>query len=310
MIHTINNTQKKSFMKSNGSEPDMYKKGEDGLPISVGKYKGNTIPGTFVIKKIKWDVTKRSYDINIPLDELNEIVNAIRFFDKSGNKIEKANPRNERDPFFLHDDLFFKIENGSNSLDDDVPLNRLQLAWMKSSSSPEFHIQGDKDNPAMRALKNYTVSTPALDNAAASTETDNTIEAIKLLDSMTYDIQCTILKAMGVPVRDAEPIIVRNTLFRKITEDKNLLAYGTQKKNLPLFLELARTNSSDLNIRGIVTMAKDHGIISKGKDGQYKFGDMPLGRTLNDVQSFLLEKDNFDIVNNITDDLRTKGEHV
>lgn len=303
-IYTITNTKKNTFMKMNG-DPTIYKEDSEGIPIATGTYKSNTIPGTFSIKKIKWDATKRKYDLDIDKNVLNDLVKEIGFFDKNGMAIESANLNNERDPFFSHNDLFFKIENGANSVDDSTPFGRLQMMWMKQQ--PEYSMKGDVVNPALNVLRKYTISTAAIDNDVEAKVVDQTIEAISLLNAMTYDIQCSILKAMGVPVRNAEPSIVKSTLFRKITDDKNLTVFGSNKKNIDLFLELASADSSTINLKGIVTMAKEYGLVSKGKNGFYKYGEIELGRTLAEVNTFLANKDNYDVVNRITDELRTKG---
>lgn len=307
MIYTITNTKKNSFMKLNG-DPVIYKEDAEGVKVPTGNYKSNTIPGTFSIKKIKWDATKRSYDLKIDQKDLDELVKEIGFFDKAGNPITTANLRNELDPFFSHPNMYFKIENGANTVDDSDPFARLQIIWMKQQ--PEYSMKGEAVNPALNSMKKYTISTTAIDNETEAKIADKTIEAIALLSAMTYDLQCSVLKAMGVAVRNAEPSIVKSTLFRKITEDKNLTAFGTSKKNIDLFIELASADSSTINLKGIVTMAKDYGIISKSKNGFYKYGELDLGRTLAEVNTFMMEKDNYDIVNRVTDELRTKGVEV
>lgn len=148
-------------MKMNG-DPTIYKEDAEGIPVPTGTYRSNTIPGTFTVKKIKWNATKRRYDLDIDPKVLNDLVSEIGFFDKNGNQIVKANINNEMDPFFSHPELSFKISNGSESIDDTNPLQRLQLIWMKQQ--PEYQMKGDAVNPALNALKMYTITTAAIDN--------------------------------------------------------------------------------------------------------------------------------------------------
>jgi hypothetical protein len=307
MILTLTNTKKNTFMKING-DPTIYKEDMEGNKVPSGTYRSNTIPGTFAIKKIKWNATKRKYDLDIDPKLLDELVKDMGFFSKNGDAIVTANIRNQMDPFFAHNDLFFKIENGANSIDDSTAFGRLQAIWMKQQ--PEYEFKGEASNPALNALRNYTISTTAIDNEVEAKIIDKTIEAIELLNAMTYDIQCSLLKAMGVAVRGAEPSIVKATLFRKVTDDKNLVPQGSSKNNIDLFLELAREESSVINLKGIVTMAKEYGMVAKSKNGFYRYGEIDLGRTIGEVNTFLSNKENFDIVNRITDELRTKGVEV
>lgn len=307
MIYTVTNTKKNSFMKMNG-DPTIYKEDAEGIPVPTGTYRSNTIPGTFTVKKIKWNATKRRYDLDIDPKVLNDLVSEIGFFDKNGNQIVKANINNEMDSFFSHPELSFKISNGSESIDDTNPLQRLQLIWMKQQ--PEYQMKGDAVNPALNALKMYTITTAAIDNDIQEKIVDQVLEANALLSAMTYDLQCSILKAMGIAVKDAEPGIVKATLFRKVTDDKNLLVPGTSKKNIDMFLELAKADTATINLRGIVTMAREYGIISKNKNGIYRYGEIELGRTIAEVNKFLGEKDNYDVLNRVTDELRTKGVSV
>jgi len=175
---------------------------------------------------------------------------------------------------------------------------------------PEYQMKGDAVNPALNALKMYTITTAAIDNDIQEKIVDQVLEANALLSAMTYDLQCSILKAMGIAVKDAEPGIVKATLFRKVTDDKNLLVPGTSKKNIDMFLELAKADTATINLRGIVTMAREYGIISKNKNGIYRYGEIELGRTIAEVNKFLGEKDNYDVLNRVTDELRTKGVSV
>ena len=57
-------------------------------------------------------------------------------------------------------------------------------------------------------------------------------------------------------------------------------------------------------------MAREYGIISKNKNGIYRYGEIELGRTIAEVNKFLGEKDNYDVLNRVTDELRTKGVSV
>lgn len=310
MIHTVRYTKKNSFMKAHG-DPTIYKNGEDGLPIAAGKYKSNTIPKTFQIKRIKWDGNRRSYDIKISQDDLDSLVKEIGLYTSDGRMIETANLRNELDPFFSHPELSFRIENGSNQLDDSNPLHKLQLIWMRTSSDRQFHVQGGEDNPALRGMAFYTVTTPAQDADAVTADNDKMVRAIRILDTMTYDTQCKVLQAMNVSVAaSAEPKVVRDALIRKVTEEKNSITYGTRERNIDVFLRLAEEPSEELNLKSIITSARDFGLIKKAKDGIYKFGEIQLGRTIEAVHQFLGDDGNHDVVTLLTDQLRTKGVPV
>lgn len=307
-IYSLRYSKQNMFMSAR-HKPQLYKQDRDtGLVESLGEYKPNTIPGTLAQIRIPYDARTRSYAINLSKDELNKIVEEIGLIDKDKNEVIKtANPRNERDPFFSHDDLVFTVHNGNENLDDGDPLHRLFINFMKDDL--KFHIKGEKYNPALSGVTSYTLSTAVKDNEEVGKDADETLKAFEYLAVMTYDKQCDILKAMGVPVKNSEPEIVKATIVRKITDDKRMIPYGFKKNNLALFLELAGGTAEDINFLSIRTMAKELHVITKGKD-QYFFGEIPLGRTLQDVLDFISDPDNNDVYLGIVRECKAKGAQI
>lgn len=305
MIHTVVRTKPNSFM-SEGGLPNKYKNDENGRPLPIGKYKSNTIPGTFVRRRVKWSTGKRKWLIDIDQAELNSIVEESMVFNpKTQEQIKTANLNNEYDPFFTHPETFFLIEGGSNLVDDSTPLGKFWLKWMRSNKG--FTNKGDTVNPAMAGIIEYTISTPAKDVAIAGREVDVSAEAVEIFINMSFADRCSILQAMGVVLKDPDPEAVKVALFTKITDEKNLTSFGAKETNLVTFMKLAKASKTEINLRGKVSKAKEYGIISKGKKGIFTYGEVVLGRSLDEVCKFLEDGDNFDVLNRIDEALTQKG---
>jgi hypothetical protein len=107
---------------------------------------------------------------------------------------------------------------------------------------------------------------------------------------------------MGIDSKNPDPKVVKNTLFRRITEEKNLRnVSGGAESNIEAFLRLATTNTEDLNLQALIEKARQSRVINKAKDGKYKFGQITLGKNLSEVREYLSNTDNTDILDEILD---------
>lgn len=295
MKYTVNYT-KRSFFKN---KIDIKSIDKNGSELISGTYKKNVSPGSIIKWRLKFNgaIGVNRFPLDISQDKLNELVRDIQFFDKNGVEIKTANLRNPADPFLTHDNLICTFEGGTRILDDEVPLDRFFLICFKADR--EFYFVDDDSDKSIgkSALTKYTVTKAGYENKETSKGIDEGLEAAAYLKDMSFERQVQILKAFGVQMVNPDPIIVKNTLYSKISDKKDALSDG--RRNIEKFLDLAKAPSSELNLRDLITDAFGKGIIIKKSGNKYYWGELFLGRNLDSVYSFLDDPENGDIKEDI-----------
>lgn len=296
MIYTVNYSKKNSFMTSRGT-PEKRRVTPEGDVIDEGKYVQPTVPGASRIYRPKFSLRKRRYLINLTQEELNRLVQDMRVYDDNGKQITEAPLSNEHAPFWHHRDTKLLMESMSVTLDDSVPKDLFFLKCFEAD--PGFKLLGEDINPAIAANVRFTIAKAEDNVAKIDRDMDRSMRAVELLNAMGYDKQVSVLRAMGIDSRNPDPGVVKTTLFKKITDDKNLRTGHSAENNLDLFLRLANATSEELNLQAIVEQARNSRVINKSSDGKYKFGQITLGKTLSEVRDYLKSEDNVDVLNEI-----------
>ena len=293
MKYTVSYT-KRSFFKN---KIDIKTVDKNGAETISGSYKKNVAPGSIIKWRLKFNGASMKFPLNIDQTALNQMVSDIQLFDKNGSEIKTANLRNPADPFLTHDSLVCTFEGGSKILDDENPLDRFFLRCFKNDR--DFYFVDDDTDKSLgkSAVVKFTVTKAGHENKETSKGIDEGLEAAALLKDMTFERQVQILKSFGVNMNNPDPIIVKNTLYTKISDKKDSLYEG--KRNIEKFLELAKSTSSELNLRDLITEAYGKGIIIKKPGNKYHWGELFLGRNLDTVFQYLSDPENSDVKEDI-----------
>lgn len=296
MIYSVHYTKKNGFMAFKGF-PDKGRVTAEGDVVHEGKYQQPTVPGASRVYRPKYSLRKKQYLINLTQSELDKLVKEMHLYDEHGNLITEAPKSNESAKFWQHPQVSLLMENMSITLDDDNPRDRFFLRCFEAD--PQFATLGDEVNPAVAANVRFAIAKAEENVAKVDADADKSMRAVDLLNAMDYGKQVNVLRAMGVDSRNPDPKVVKNTLFRKITDEKLLKTGHNHENNLELFTRLASSTTSELNLQALVEQARTARVITKSKDNKYKFGEIYLGKTLSEVRDYLSHEDNEDVLNEI-----------
>ena len=114
-----------------------------------------------------------------------------------------------------------------------------------------------------------------------------------------YEKSVQILRAMGTDVRTPNPSLVKNALTRKITEYKDQYVMGTSERNIEMFIRMAGATSSQLAIQDIISTARRKHIIQKDSSNHFIYGEIRMGTSLKQLETFLNDTKNIEILNEI-----------
>lgn len=295
-VYTVRYTKSSSFIKeARGLAVNRYD--ENGNLLSNKDYKLNFLPKVGRNFKVKTRNGKKV--VNLSQVELDKLVNEIGFYDDMGVKITEAPLRNPRAKFWKHPQLKVWLEASGTNFNDEIPID---LFWLKVfESDPEFRISTDSYNPALQGKQKYLVTKLGEDVTEKTKKVDEVLEAMQIMSKMSFDKKVTILRAMGVDLRNPDQDAVDRALAVKITDMKDMLG-PTGERFIELFLRLSKENPKDLNIQSYIRQARSMRRITKKNDG-YFYGEIFLGRVLEDVSKFLSDEDNEDVLNRIIRDI-------
>lgn len=279
----------------------------DGRKTVVGKYNKPTAPGALRIYKPQFKrKPSNKFQIDMSQAEVNSLVTQIGFLDSKGDLIKEANLQNASDKFFTHNDLYLRIEGGVALLDDEIPFDKFFIACLRAD--PKFQFSDGTKNPAMSALVEYKVTMAGDIEDEESQEISDGVKAIELLLSMSFEKQVKTLNAMGVRTSDPDPERVKSLLSRKILKEGDEINSITGETNTNLFIRLASSSTEELSLRSIIGEARKARVIGKKSGGKFVFGDLEIGRNLEEVYNYLSSDDNIDIKNDIIKSLKDNGK--
>lgn len=268
----------------------------DGGREELGDYKASRLPGGGESHRVFYDVDKRRYDVVLTAEELAVIVKDLRFIDPLTKKlIETADPRNEFDPFFIHEKLEIEVPNAGVTLDTDDSWGKYW--WGAVQAEPKkFDVDNSTDNPLVRKVQSFKVTTAGHSEAEVNQNVKEGQMATERYHSLKEDYKemINICRGLDITISDTPGIsVLQNAIYLKITDQKDWKTKdGT--RNITKFLALTDMTVEERSIRAKVGEAIGLGIITReGK--RYEFDQTVLGQTPDKIYEFLSKKENKDI---------------
>jgi hypothetical protein len=306
MIYIVNYVKDNGFFKAAKHKPELKSVNREGEIVSETVYKRPSVPGGKRNYVPSINYSSQRVRIDLKQSDLNKLVSEIELYDSSGAKITTAPIANSSAPFWTHKEINLLLESASHSLDDERPIDRFWLACMRAD--PDFYFKDGKGvNTTVHAKIKYEVTPINMKENEGQEKAAESMKAVELLDAMSSETKGRILKGLGVYIGGkTDPTLIHKTLFSKITFEKDDIIRGSNERNIDRFLVLAKSSTQALTIIEIIADAKRKGAIYKDKNGNFKYGDIPLGRSEAEVRNFLEDHDNNDILLGITETVNKK----
>ncbi len=278
MIYAITYDYKQSFMKEWAKDP-LIKIEQDGKSTSTDMtYKSSSVPGTSVLFTPKFD---NKMLLKMTQEELNQKVEELNYY-IDGVQVKSAPLGTNNHPFWMSEHAYFRIENGSEKLNDEYPKDSIILAAMRMDN--RFYFVGETSKPPVKSVVRWYVRKIDGGNVEVVDEEKDSLEATRLLLSMDHETKVETAKIMNKRVDfKTDPEVVTAILHRAITTDKNIAFDGT-KNQLTKFLELARGSGEDLKIEGLANAAMR---FFEKRGQNYYYGEMVLGKNKSAIVSTL-----------------------
>lgn len=296
-IFTVNYTKKTDFMK----DPRLVTRDENNEVINEGRYNKHIIPEAVNDFTPSFSLRKNRYLIDIDQEKLNTIVEAMYVYDEDGNHIQEAPLRALNAPFWSSKAATISIPNNGISLDEDNPRDKFWIEVFKSD--PSFRFAEDELPPSKMSLVQYTVTKLGEEDFEENELQDKTFEAMSLLKGMENfpEKMQTILRAMGTEIRKASDDNIRRALQNKITYGKDQRMPGSSETNIDAFIRMASEDTRTFVVKAHITKALSDGVINRKKEGTYWFGDIKIGGSRLEVEKYLTNEDNLDVLEEIVD---------
>jgi hypothetical protein len=263
----------KIFSNAEVKEQQEVGKDSDGNPIyqevSKGKYKGGAFPFTKQYERPLFDYFKKEFSLDMSDEELQRLVEKLKFKDADGNIITKADKTRMDDPFFNHDGLSILAKENQFELLKNNPAHQIFLAYARNSY--RYHFEGE-DSPQISSRVKYVIIDPQSKVKQEHNSIKSTKEAIKLLDKLTAPkakIVGTLLTTLGITMQ-TDDFTVENELFKAINSD---LKYNSSTLMRDKFIELCKLSTEELDLKFLIYQAFNSGYMKKTKNGITLFGE-------------------------------------
>lgn len=290
-IFTIRHMKENSLFKN---QTAVMMKDTDQGPQAQGTWKSKLLPGAHKELRPELDRSTMTYPISLDEKELNEIVKKFNFADPdTGKKIVTADPEDQNDPFFSHDKLTLDISGSGATLNDDTYEGKFWKA-VASADKVNYIVNGEETNPIAIKGAKYSLTTADSElNEIVNVEKEG-ITAAKIYAGLTQnpDQMIRVARALGVSLSADYTIpAIESLLYRKITIDKDQKNL-TGKRNIVAFLEVSNLSTEDLIMREMITQGVEAGIIQVKGNSRYAYGDIILGRGLEESFNMMSLPDN------------------
>ncbi len=308
MLYTITYSRSGALRGlAGGQAPERYALDKKtGSEVPTGRYNAATLPGTFKIYHPARRLLNGEYMVNGTQEQVNKLVKEMQLITESGEPITEAPLRAAGAPFWASSAAYMRLESGTATLDDEDPRHKLMLMFMEAD--PRCQVFGENTNPALSGIAQYIIKKFGDEQRVESERIDKELDAISILKDLSFERQRQILSAFGVVLTSPEPKMVRDLLYKRISEDKDK-PYNNMRggePNIDAFLRLAQEKSASLNIRDVFTRAyKEKGIISKRNSGDYVYGEFILGRSIDLAVEKLGSTDAAEILAQLIKDVNT-----
>lgn len=301
MLYVINYVKDNGFFKAAKRKPELKTVNKEGEITSETVYKRPSIPGGRRNYTPSINYSNNRVRILLEQGELNKLVKEMEIYDKLGNQITHAPIGNPAAPFWVHESINLTLESASHTLNDELPMDRFWLECMKAD--PKFFFKdGQGLNSTVHSMIVYEVIPINMQEDDAQKGASESMEAVELLEAMGDEKKRRILKGLGVHVGEKQDTsLIHKTLFSKITFEKDDLVRGSHERYIDRFMTLAKSSSATLTVIELFADARRKQVIYKDRNGNFKYGDLVLGRSEQEVYNYLEDTDNDDIIVGITE---------
>lgn len=266
--------------------------------ISTGLYKGERFPSTNQMPRIPYSLTNRKYLVDIPKDELDKLVVECRLQYEDGHKregeyITSANIFDRKDPFFNHSQLKLIFTEGNLSLDDELPMNKIILNGLRHHK--DFQFADSSPNGLYSKRVKYVVSRREDVDKSDESSRKEEIDAITLYSSLTDKKAKKVAVAMGLVSAkgDDDITLVKKALWNAARNSTRIPGRKTKQAQ---FIELCKSDESEMQTMILIAQAKAFGLLKKVKDTGWTLFGKPIGNTDAEITAYFTDVANQDDV--------------
>ena len=286
--------------------------GKTQMEKTMGEYKGERFPKSRQIFRAQYSKGQRRWMLDgfeENSKELNDLVKKCRLkyedddHPKKGHYIEDCDIRDFDDPFFKHTKFRVMASEGEVLMDTSIALDRLLVAALKKNRM--FQVGYGKTKGGGRAK--YVILDKELDNKDKKTNRDKKLKAMKLFSALSDPKKqklATILELVP-PNSQTDRDLIDDVLF-KFAENDEDNAVGTKMTKQDLFVKMCELDTEELNLDYKIARAKSLGFLKANQNGFILFGN-PVGRSKDDIKSYLLDIDNQEMLMKLEQALNDKG---
>lgn len=243
--------------------------------------------------KRRWDF--KDYDGRDPekMKELQDLVKRCKLKYRKGHPdypryIEEADIYDFSDPFFNHPKFKIVAQEGSITLDTNIPFDKLMLAGL--SQLDEFQV-GSEDNPILSGRARYVIIDEGLDKRIKKEDRNRKMEVYDLYKGLSDDKKMKIAYAMNLITSEDMDREVIDDLVWQAAEDTSMMKdLSITRQNL--FIQLSKMDSEELNIRHMIGKAKSSGLLRFRSDSGYLLFGKPIAQTYDNVIKYMTDPEN------------------
>lgn len=266
-----------------------------GDAVPTGKLWGKTkVPGSVQTFRVEYSFGKGRYPFaTLEGEELNKLVKEARLKyergPKQGEYIEEAFVNDLEDPFFQHTDLVWKIDEGEGTADPNNPIQAIIVDHLKT--------RGIVRQPHARMKRagvrqQYELIDKDFDRRIQNEEVQKTLNLQKKYAALTVDKKRKLCTIIGMQVDQDTEAEDLDTILYNYIYDKD--------ENKELFHSLCDLSTDKLNIKYYIALGRNQSLITRTTGGIFMFnGDVKLGYNEQEMEMFLSDKDNSDILESL-----------
>jgi hypothetical protein len=256
------------------SQPSFLHKAEQFVSATEEKdasskkleYKGLTLPGVIQSFGPRYSESKGMYPYDeeyITKEQLLEYVKEVSLSDrKTGLPIQDINHRNRNDAFLIHDEFKVRIGDGTLTLDDDLKINKLKLAFLRKHDF--FKVMGENKRGAI-----YEIGVVKDANEKDSSAANKELDAFAHLHSMNREKLLSIIKIFTTKSPNAD--VSDNVLRASVMSELKRVEKFNGKSRIDVFLEFAKNDDATQNLKTLVAELIEYRIVRKGAANKFTF---------------------------------------
>lgn len=292
----------KSTLISNGevSKELKFSGGRTEVEKTGSKWGKTKMPRSFQQLVPRYSLSKGRFDLDgLEDDELQELVKLCRLKyergPREGEYITEAFPTDEEDPFFRHKKMFIRLTEGGGNIREN-PIDRIMYAHLRTR--PEFRMP-DNNMKMAGVSQQYEIIDEEFDQRHKNEEAKKVVDTFELLINTNEEKKSKIMTILGMRNDGTLDRDTLNTvLFSYIQESKT---------NSDTFREICKLPNDQLNLKYYIKDAMNENKITQPLSGGFLYnGETRMGRSMEDVELFLVDPENKDILEAIMNKKKTK----